>query len=97
VATPSDVPTLPAERDTHGSGAAHVWVRARESANGSPEDDWGWRHVAGFARTNRDTDPSAARQLLLDAYEAYCTNPLAYAILEQSTNFDGAVGRADQS
>lgn len=70
---------------SHVAGAAHVWVRAREEA--SPEDDRGWRRAAGLPGSDRDADPSTARQLLLDAYEAYCTNPLAHAVIEQSTNF----------
>ncbi len=63
---------------------------ARESAS---EDDSGWRTAwslalgAGRGGTERDLSPGDWRGLLLDAYEAYCTNPLAYAVIEQGTNF----------
>jgi hypothetical protein len=63
---------------------------ARESA---PEDDAGWRSAWALAPgsslggTERDLAPGDWRGLLLEAYEAYCTNPLAYAVIEQSVNF----------
>lgn len=84
---PPDAPARPPGDDAHDHGGAHVWVRARETADTIPEDDWGWRRAASLPGSDRDANPSAARQLLLDAYEAYCTNPLAYAVIEQSTNF----------
>ncbi len=63
---------------------------ARESA---PEDDSGWRAMAvasplGLrAIQGTERDLLDWRELLRAAYEAYCTNPLAYAVIEQGTNF----------
>src|SRR5947207_2416256 len=59
--------------------------RVREAA---PEEDRGWRAAwAPGGQTERDLPPSDWRTLLQEAYEAYCANPLAYAVVEQSTNF----------
>jgi hypothetical protein len=66
----------------HGPGGLHA---AREAA---PDEDRGWRTAwAPRGGTERDLPPGDWRGLLLEAYEAYCGNPLAYAVIEQSTNF----------
>jgi len=54
----------------------------------SPEEDRGWRGIwSPGGASERDPSPLDWRNLLLQAYETYCANPLAYAIVEQSTNF----------
>ncbi len=85
--------TLDGVPSSDTSGLAHVWVRARDSVSTrvleAAEDDAAWRRAGSSrqAETPREPSPSITRQLLLDAYEAYCTNPLAYAVIEQGTNF----------
>jgi hypothetical protein len=62
----------------------------RESLSaGTAAEDRGWRSALarGRAGTEHDLPPGDWRGLLLEAYEAYCTNPLAYAVIEQGTNF----------
>ena len=54
MAIPPDAPARPPGDEAHDLGAAHVWVRARESADGLPEDDWGWRQIAGLPGTDRE-------------------------------------------
>jgi len=85
--------TLDRVPSSDASGLAHVWVRARATVPTRvlevAEDDTAWRRAGSpwQAETPREPSPSITRQLLLDAYEAYCTNPLAYAVIEQGTNF----------
>jgi hypothetical protein len=58
----------------------------RESS--TPAEDRGFRALAlAGARTDRDLPPAQWRALLEEAYLAYCTNPLAYAIVEMGVNF----------
>lgn len=72
----------------YAEGGGEEWVRpvrlrpARES-----ESDTGWRIAGGAAPVGRVAGDSSRLQALDDAYEAYCTNPLAYAVIEQGTNF----------
>ncbi|NDF53409.1 MAG: hypothetical protein EB145_04375 [Proteobacteria bacterium] len=85
--------TLDRVPSSDAPGLAHVWVRARDTVPTRvlevAEDDTAWRRAGSpwQAETPREPSPSITRQLLLDAYEAYCTNPLAYAVIEQGTNF----------
>src|SRR4051812_9917403 len=52
------------------------------------DDDVGWRFlVAPRGVAGAEHDLSDWRELLEEAYGAYCTNPLAYAVIEQSVNF----------
>ena len=91
---PDGNPSEPIDRvPVSNAGLAHVWVRARDTVPTRvlevAEDDTAWRRAGSplQAETPREPSPSITRQLLLDAYEAYCTNPLAYAVIEQGTNF----------
>ena len=83
--------TLDRVPSSDASGLAHVWMRARDTVPTRvlevAEDDTAWRRAGSprQAETPREPSPSITRQLLLDAYEAYCTNPLAYAVIEQGT------------
>lgn len=52
------------------------------------DDDAGWRAVANPRATyGTEHDELEWRALLDEAYRAYSTNPLAYAIVEQQVNF----------
>src|SRR5687767_9608708 len=54
------------------------------------DDDRGWRPTGAFGTgtaLNPDRDELHGEPLLRAAYEAYMTNPLAYAICEQTTSF----------
>src|SRR6266542_554726 len=66
------------------NGAARV--RALEAGL---KEDMGWRRAAahGSTWTNPDRDELDGEALLRAAYRAYRTNPLAYAIIEQTTRF----------
>ncbi len=72
----------------YADGGGEEWVRpvrlrpAREA-----ESDAGWRWGGGAAGKSRVAADASRLQALDDAYEAYCTNPLAYAVIEQGTNF----------
>ena len=61
---------------------------ARESVDHSDEDR-GWRRAAlpGGSPLNPDRDELDGEALLREAYLAYRTNPLAYAVIEQTTSF----------
>lgn len=61
-------------------------LRVRESTD---DEDREWRavYLPGTGGAARDLPPSDWRALLREAYKAYCTNPLAYAVIEQGTNF----------
>jgi hypothetical protein len=74
------------------------WQRPRIAPHqeAAPDEDRDWRPawpaaggtlLRGGMPTERDLSPADWRGLLLEAYEAYCTNPLAYAVIEQGTNF----------
>jgi len=61
---------------------------ARIAEAGAPAEDRGFRTLAlAGARTDRDLPPAEWRELLEEAYLAYCTNPLACAIIEMGVNF----------
>ncbi|MGH2351460.1 MAG: hypothetical protein ACRDJN_07585, partial [Chloroflexota bacterium] len=72
-----------------GRGDGVARAREAEAKEAEPEEDREWRSAWAPVRTGteRDLTPGDWRALLLDAYEAYCTNPLAYAVIEQGTNF----------
>ena len=70
-------------------GLRHV-ERAREAgASSRVEDDKGWRRASplGGNALNPDRDELYGEALLREAYRAYTVNPLAYAIIEQTTSF----------
>ena len=70
-------------------GLRHV-ERAREAgASSGVEDDRGWRRASagGGSALNPDRDELHGEALLREAYRAYTVNPLAYAIIEQTTSF----------
>ena len=54
-----------------------------------PDEDLGWRPASAFGATplNPDRDELNGENLLRAAYEAYTTNPLGYAVIEQQTSF----------
>src|SRR6266545_2484508 len=63
---------------------------ARESASTTHADeDRGWRRASlpGSTTLNPDRDELYGEALLREAYQAYTTNPLAYAVIEQTTSF----------
>src|SRR5688500_1038450 len=71
-----------AERGTEADSGGEV-VRAAQG-----ESDAGWQSVTGpGVMQGTELDPADWRGLARAAYEAYCTNPLAYAVIEQQTNF----------
>lgn len=76
------------EMREYAEGGVEEWVRpvrlrpAREA-----DSDDGWRWLGGAAGAARVAADASRLQALDDAYEAYCTNPLAYAVIEQGTNF----------
>lgn len=49
-------------------------------------EDRAFRPLSGLT-AYRDLAPGDWRGLLLEAYEAYCSNPLAYAVIEMGVNF----------
>src|SRR5687768_13988405 len=53
------------------------------------DDDTGWRPASpvGGNTLNPDRDELHGEALLREAYRAYTTNPLAYAIVEHTTSF----------
>ncbi len=52
------------------------------------DDDRNWRTIASpRSLLGGERDLSDWRELLAEAYNAYATNPLAYAVIEQSVNF----------
>jgi hypothetical protein len=53
----------------------------------SRDDDRGWRTVLSGGTAASERDVSDWRELLGEAYAAYTSNPLAYAVIEQQTNF----------
>src|SRR5438093_5970687 len=75
-------------RDAAAAGGAQAPGAQRAVREAAPDEDRGWRAAwTPSGGTERDLPPSDWRGLLLEAYEAYCANPLAYAVIEQSTNF----------
>ena len=55
-----------------------------------PDDDRGWTRGSAFGAgtpLNPDRDELHGEALLRAAYQAYLTNPLAYAVCEQTTSF----------
>jgi hypothetical protein len=74
------------EEGTPANTRENATAAVREA---SPEEDWGWRSawITTPYRTDRDLPPADWRGLLREAHEAYRTNPLAYAVIEQGTNF----------
>jgi hypothetical protein len=70
------------------------WLRLRSAGHPpalrearDPAEDRGFRALTPGPRTDRDLPPGEWRELLQEAYLAYCTNPLAYAIIEMGVNF----------
>ena len=67
------------------------WRRAAERVRegSGAEDDRGWRRASpmGGSGLNPDRDELHGEALLQEAFRAYTTNPLAYAIIEQTTSF----------
>ncbi|HEV2123893.1 MAG TPA: hypothetical protein VGW38_14105, partial [Chloroflexota bacterium] len=53
----------------------------------SRDDDRGWRTVLTGGTAASERGLSDRRELLREAYAAYTSNPLAYAVIEQQTNF----------
>lgn len=65
-------------------GAASAAVREGE------DGDYLWRAIsprAGTPLSGTGQDPTDWSAMTREAYRAYCTNPLAYAVIEQQTNF----------
>ncbi len=65
----------------------HARRRSRAVAEAYPagREDRGFRRLS--SSSERDPSPTQWRALLEEAYLAYCTNPLAYAIIEMGVNF----------
>ena len=72
----------------YDDGAVPEWVRpVRLNPAREADSDAGWRLVGDVAGAGRTASDASRVQSVDDAYEAYCTNPLAYAVIEQGTNF----------
>ena len=68
------------------------WFRRRERVSEAVtrDDDRGWApasYVGAGTTLNPDRDEMFGPALLNAAYEAYATNPLAYAVAEHTTSF----------
>ncbi|HEV2122557.1 MAG TPA: hypothetical protein VGW38_07265 [Chloroflexota bacterium] len=67
------------------------WLFRKKVREAQPEEDRGWRAVltgpGGTWLGGSERDLTNWESLLREAYDFYTTNPLAYAIVEQSTNF----------
>ncbi|HEU5314706.1 MAG TPA: hypothetical protein VFX49_01245 [Chloroflexota bacterium] len=71
-------------------GLFNFFRRTRVTEAVKRDDDVGWRSAAAFnsgTPLNPDRDELHGEALLRAAYQAYTTNPLAYAVAEQTTSF----------
>jgi hypothetical protein len=78
-------PTISVSGDLPRQGTLAPPATVTESVDSAAEDR-GFRLLVA-AHTDRDVPPGEWRALLEEAYLAYCTNPLAYAIVEMGVNF----------
>src|SRR5687768_15541171 len=75
-----------------GAGGAERALAAGRGAEAREEqtrdDDYGWRTAfSGGVGGNTERDDLGWREAIEESYLAWRTNPLASAIIEQSTNF----------